>query len=83
MPKFEVVRMALLHEGGMAGVLRGFERRHGRLPTAIVVNHAGVESLKGMVEKLGYDIPVEGSGGALMGEVWLQVNDRREEATDA
>lgn len=83
MPEFDVVPLPILTFDRVGSVVREFESRRGRLPSALVVNPVCIGFLRKLLRELDYDIPVEGSGGALMGEVWLQVNDTRKGAADA
>lgn len=46
-----------------------FQQQHGRLPAAVVVHKSEVDTARALTLAL----PVSGTGGCLVGEVWLQV----------
>ena len=83
MPEFEVVQLPLLTMDRVASVLEEFESKRGRLPAALVVNPVCIGFLQKLLRELDCDIPVRGTGGALLHEMWLQVNDdtRKEKAS--
>ena len=84
MAEYEVIPLlGAFNRLSVAIALEEFENRHGRFPTALVVNHRMVASVEAMLEELGFAIPVQGRGGALLHEVWLQVNDTRKEKSRA
>ena len=48
----------------------------GKLPAGIRVNPKDVQEATATIKALGLEVTVQENGGALLGEVWLQVGDK-------
>ena len=60
----------------LARAVEAFCERHGMvLPAAVVVARAEVERARAAVKALGLGLEVVGSGGCLVGEVWLGLGE--------
>ena len=59
-------------EARIQAAVTDFYRRHGVLPSAIVVNPANIGEAASAAKSLDLSMPIEGLGGILANEVWLQ-----------
>lgn len=60
-------------ESRVKKAVAAFYRQRGALPARIVVNPTEAAAGAEAVKALGLAVPVEGSGGCLIPEVWLEV----------
>lgn len=84
MPKatFEVIRTPGITADNLRDALLRFETRHGRLPHGITTGPSSEVALQLAMDRLGHDIPVHTTGGALHGEIWLQVSKPSKQAKE-
>ena len=82
MPEFAISHPPDFSPERLGSIVQQFLGVYGHLPTSARAHSLQVDKVRSGFAALGYNIPVETTGGTLLGELWLQYNDETRKGKD-